>query len=493
MNKKYLQFFLGSTILLFIYSLIHRIPDVDDGWIGDLAYFQAKLGYAKSELMRGITMLEIRHVCHHKFLTIQGGWFVNLFGWSLYTLKSVSLMYLIIFISSFCYYAKSKSLSQESMLLFFSLLLSNALIFEFSFIYRPELPVMAIGFLSFIFLEKSLEQQNRILVNAAIAGLFAGLCVATHLNGIVFPISGFLLLAMNKKFLPAFIFGIFTLPTIAIYFYDFRSMSDFALWSYQMNNNPSIDTLPDMPLALKFLNNILSEHKRFFHSPIEVSFSILMIVVFAFSFKKLKQNKTLLLYSLILIVTLTLFSVHKSSKYAIIYLPYLMLLVTYGLQIIYDKRNELYLFKLRINHKFATVTCTILLLFYFSANSFFNIRLCSDKFYPKQNSDIVKTYIHENTHDLRIVAPMTFIFNEIDSFKSIQGEMYYTEMQKKDTSLFQSGFLQATKKFHIDYILLSPPHIELLGMNNCPNEVYRNSGFELLSNSDKLLIIKRIK
>ena len=87
MNKKYLQFFLGSTILLFIYSLIHRIPDVDDGWIGDLAYFQAKLGYAKSELMRGITMLEIRHVCHHKFLTIQGGWFVNLFGWSLYTLK----------------------------------------------------------------------------------------------------------------------------------------------------------------------------------------------------------------------------------------------------------------------------------------------------------------------------------------------------------------------------------------------------------------------
>ena len=55
------------------------------------------------------------------------------------------------------------------------------------------------------------------------------------------------------------------------------------------------------------------------------------------------------------------------------------------------------------------------------------------------------------------------------------------------------GEKSGAKKFHIDYILLSPPHIELLGMNNCPNEVYRNSGFELLSNSDKLLIIKRIK
>ena len=268
MNKKFLQFFLVSTILLYIYSLIHRIADVDDAWVGEFAYFQAKLGYAKSELMRGVTMQEIRHVCHHKFLTIQGGWFVNLFGWSLYTLKSVSLMYLLIFIGSFCYYAKSKSLSKEIILLFFSLLMANALIFEFSFIYRPELPVMAIGFLSFIFLEKSLEQKNKTLFNATIAGLFAGLCVATHLNGVVFPVAGFLLLAMNKKFLPAFVFGVFTLPTIAIYFYDFRSMSDFAFWSYQMNNSPSIDTLPDMPLALKFLNNILSEHKRFFHTQI---------------------------------------------------------------------------------------------------------------------------------------------------------------------------------------------------------------------------------
>ncbi len=493
MNKKYLQYFLVSTIILYIYSLIHRIADVDDAWVGELAYFQSKLGFARSELMRGVTMQEIRHVCHHKFLTIQGGWFVNLFGWSLYTLKSVSLMYFLIFIGSFWHYAKSKSLSKESIILFFSLLMANALVFEFSFIYRPELPVMALGFLSFIFLEKSFEQKNKILFNAAIAGLFAGLCVATHLNGVVFPVAGFLLLALNKKFLPAFIFGIFTLPTIAIYFYDFRSMSDFAFWSYQMNNIPSIDESPNKSLAMRILFNFLTEHKRFFHSPIELSFTLLLIFVFSFTISFLKKYKLILMYSFILIMTISLFSVHKSSKYSIIYLPYLMLLVTYGLQIIHDKRNELQIFNQPINHKFAIGFSTVLLLFYFTANSVFNVRLCSDKFYPKQNSDIVKSYIHENTSSLRIVAPMTFIFNEIDSFKSIQGEMYYTEMQKKDTTLYQLGFLQATKKYHIDYILLSPPHIEMLGMKNCAKEVYKNSGFELLLNSDKLVIIKRIK
>ena len=493
MNKKYLQFFLGSTILLFIYSLIHRIPDVDDAWVGEFAYFQSKLGYAKSELMRGVTLQEIRHICHHKFLTIQGGWFVSLFGWSLYTLKSVSLVYLTIFLGSFYYYAKNKQLSSTTILLFTSLLLSNALIFEFSFIYRPEILVMAIGFLSFIFLEKSLEDEKINYRNIIFSGLFAGLAVATHLNGIVFPVAGFLLLAINKKYIPALLFGVFTLPTIAIYFYDFRSFADFAFWSFQMNNSPSIERMPDTPLLLKFVYNILSEHKRFFHSPIELSFSVLLIVVVGIGFKNLKKYKSLMIYSIILIVTLALFSVHKSSKYSIIYFPYLMLLVTYGIQNIYNEKSAKLFSTNKFKSKLVPLFCTLLLLFYFTANSFFNVKLCLDKFYPKQNSDVASKYIHENSKDLRIVAPMTFIFNEIDSFKSIQGEMYYTEMQKTDSLMYQQGFLEATKKFNIDYILLSPPHIELLGMDKCPSEIYTKTGFEQILLTDKMLIVKRKK
>jgi len=491
MNKKQLQYFLWITVSLFIYSLIKRIPDVDDAWVGELAYFQAKLGFARSELMRGLTMLEIRHICHHKFLTIQGGWFVNLFGWSLYSLKSVSLFYLFIFVTSFIYYAKSKSLSNDFIILFFSLFLANALVFEFSFIYRPEIPVMTLGFLSFIFLERSLEQLNQKTICIILSGLFAGLSVATHLNGLVFPVAGFIILMTQKKYWPAFLFGIFTLPTIAIYFYDFHSLADFKFWSYQMNNIPSLEGVSNRPLAMKILYNLLSEHMRFFHSPIEQSLTLLMLFVFALSSNFLKKYKLLLRYSFILVITIALFSIHKTSKYSIIYFPYLMLLVAYGIHFIYDNRNKIRIFKKHVGHKLAAGICTVLLLFYFSANSFFNIRLCLTKFSPKQNSDLAARYIPEKNSGLRIIAPMTFIFNEIDSFKSIQGEMYYTEMQKSDSSLYRGGFLDATKKFNIDYIILSEAHIKLLGINDCSPEILSKHGFEQLLHTDEMVILKR--
>ena len=493
MNKKYLQLFLSATIILFIYSLIHRIPDVDDGWLGELAYFQAKLGYVKSELMRGITMQEFRNICHHKFLSIQGGWLINVFGFSLYTLKSLSLMYLAIFILAFLLYAHQKAVSKENLLLFISLFFGNALIFEFSFIYRPEIPVMALGFLSYMCVEFSIDRSKTNYYIIILGGLFAGLAVATHLNGIVFPAAGFLLLLFNKKFKSAFVFGLATLPTMAIYFYDFRSLSDFKFWSYQMNNSPSIERLSDMPLVFKLLHNIRTEHLRFFHSPIEISFSVLMIIVFSFSYKSLKQYRSLIIYVAILIISITLFSVHKTSKYAIIYLPYLMLLVTYAIQFIYDKRNNITLFNKTLNRKVAINFCTMLLLFYFISNSIFNVMLCREKFSASQNSDLVAKYIPEKTSNLRIIAPMTFLFNEIDSFKSIQGEMYYTEMQKTDTSLYQKVFLETTKRFNIDYIILSAPHIELLGMNNCPASIYNAAGFEEVAKTDKLLIVKRMR
>ena len=170
-----------------------------------------------------------------------------------------------------------------------------------------------------------------------------------------------------------------------------------------------------------------------------------------------------------------------------------MLLVTYGIQNIYNEKSAKLFSTNKFKSKLVPLFCTLLLLFYFTANSFFNVKLCLDKFYPKQNSDVASKYIHENSKALRIVAPMTFIFNEIDSFKSIQGEMYYTEMQKTDSLMYQQGFLEATKKFNIDYILLSPPHIELLGMDKCPSEIYTKTGFEQILLTDKMLIVKRKK
>ncbi len=38
------------VFLLFLYSLIGRMPQADDAWLGEHAYWQTKLGYVKSEI-----------------------------------------------------------------------------------------------------------------------------------------------------------------------------------------------------------------------------------------------------------------------------------------------------------------------------------------------------------------------------------------------------------------------------------------------------------
>lgn len=73
------------NLLLYVYSLWQRQPDVDDAWIGEHAYWLVKNGFVKSDLMYGITSQEIRQIVHHKLFTLNGALFVKTFGFSLLT------------------------------------------------------------------------------------------------------------------------------------------------------------------------------------------------------------------------------------------------------------------------------------------------------------------------------------------------------------------------------------------------------------------------
>ena len=125
MYKKLIYILLGSTILLFLYSLWQRIPDADDGWLGEHAYWLAKFGYVKSELMRGITEQEIRLLLHHKLFIALGALSIKLFGLNLYILKTISLLFLLIFFRLFYWFTVQKQplLSKFEFIIASSLLL----------------------------------------------------------------------------------------------------------------------------------------------------------------------------------------------------------------------------------------------------------------------------------------------------------------------------------------------------------------------------------
>ena len=97
-TDQFLVLLLCLQIAFFIYSLFIRNVDIDDAWLGEHAYWLAKEGHARSELMRGWFLQEVRLLIHHKLMTLLGMVFIKFFGFSVYTLKSVSLLYFALFI-----------------------------------------------------------------------------------------------------------------------------------------------------------------------------------------------------------------------------------------------------------------------------------------------------------------------------------------------------------------------------------------------------------
>ena len=492
-KELFIKLALLFVVVLFLYSLIDRIPHIDDAWLGEHAYWMSKLGYVKSELMRGITRQETRLLCHHKLFTIQGAFFIKLFGFKLITLKSLTLLYFILFLIIYYLRFFKKFFSPNEFYLSLLLLISNALIFENSFVYRPEIAVMTLGFISYLCIDRILGNKANQIFYAAIGGTFAGLSFATHLNGIIFPVAGFILLCWNRKILLAFTFGLFTIPTILIYFYDFTSIYNLNFWLYQINEAPSLDGISKLPILISFIQNLLDEHLRFFHSPFEITFSILFLSTFIVTYKKLKEYKNLIRYAGLLVFFLALFSVHKASYYMIVYLPYLIIIITLSYRELTKQTllNGL-LFK-RVTFQKALNYCTVVFVMYVAINSFYNIQTSTNKFVKYESKDIVNKYISGLTDSCKIVAPLTFVFDEILDFKSIQGDLCYTELQKGNKSIYKEGFLQLTKRFDIDYIILSRESMNQLGFDDFSNNKFLKNDCELIVKNDSFCIIKNKK
>jgi hypothetical protein len=492
-HRKHLWLFLvGFSVILFIYSLFYRIPHVDDAWLGEQVYWQTKLGYVKSELMHGITQQEDRLICHHKLLTLQGSAMAMLFGFSLFTVKSVALLYFIAFLGIFYWYFRQRGYKNETFCIAAITLLFNGLIFEYAFVYRPELPLMTLGFLSYIFFERSLEQEKNKLQWAALAGFLAGLGFAVHLNGIVFLAASFVVYLSVKQFRLATIFSLAAIPAMAIYFYDFTQQYNFNFFLYQISESPSVERHSNLPLLLSKIVDLANEHMRFFHSPREITFYLLLVSVIFLVRKKLNISKIFIRYTILLIVFLAFFSIHKTTKYSIPNFPFLIIIISLGVSTVLSEKDN--------NHKpepnkwnWLQGKSIIMVLFaiYLITNAIYNIALSVKKVdIARNNREMVEKFMPITGHETTIIAPMTFIFNEIENFKSIRGELCFTEMQKANPDLKGSAFLQYAYEQGVRYIILSPFSQKRLALTEF-DKLSNPFGFSLKYSSDKICILEK--
>ncbi len=493
LSKHPMGWLLAGLVLvggLYLFSLIDRSPDIDDAWLGELAYWQSQLGYAKSELMHGITRQEERFLPSHKLLTLQGAALIRWFGFSLVTLKSLSLLYLLLFLLLFYWYVYRKLFSPPEFWFSLLILISCVLIFEYSFVFRPELLVMTYGFLSYICLEKALSAPGKGIGWVVLAGFSAGLCVAAHLNGIIFVAAGFLLLAFNRRYIQALLFGLSSLPSIAIYFYDFTSVYNLSFWSYQLHETPAFEHPKSASTVWYYLVNLATEHQRYFHSLMEISLTVLLVVPMLLTFRKLSRHKNLLWYTLFLCLVLGIFSVHKTSKYLIPMMPYFVLIIVLSFRYALEMVAEQRILIPKATNKTALGFLYLLAGIFLGVNGFLDARVAFKKYNPQANHRVVEEYIHARPDTCRIVAPMTFIFNEITEFKRIQSDLCYTELQKSDPGLSGGRFLALTRTFGTHYIILTDDFIHRLGVDSLTPQELSDNGYQVLCQQKDLVVLK---
>ena len=463
-HKYWFFIIISFSIFLYFVSLTNRAPHLDDAWLGEHSYWLAKDGIVKSKLMTGFAGSEDRLLLHHKFFTIQGALFIYIFGFHLAILKTISFIYTILFGISFWVLVKKISIDFDSKtkILALWLIFYNPLMFEFSYVFRPDVMLMTLGFISFAFIFLSLK-EDKILLYSSLAGVFAGLAVFAHLNGIIFAAAGFLVYLFRWKPKQLLFYSIVGFICSLGYFYDFRSFSDFGIWYDQLTFVPTAkaDTLNPI---LQLVINIFGEHKRYFHSPHEIIFSVSTIFCLIINRKKLFENQSLLLqYLLFAVLSLAVFALNKTSKYLILLLPFFSI-------IIFQTLLDLTLIPETAINKINWKKNTLIgLLFIFTCiASIFNYKTSINKYDSKLNSSFTARFAPNNTNQTSVLAPMEFIYDEMGKYKSIVSLMSFSERMKIDTSLVGEGILRKTRLENIDILYFTEYYRNKFGMKEYP-------------------------
>ncbi|MBG0783114.1 MAG: hypothetical protein H0S84_12665 [Bacteroidales bacterium] len=464
-------------VLLFLLSLPGRVPHIDDAWLGEHSYWLLHDGIAKTKLMTNIAHGDERLILHHKLFTLQGAIVIYCCGFSLSALKSVSFVYLLLLVGLFFFiHKKNWFAKREALSLSLLLLLANPLTFEFGFVFRPEIMLSFLGLASaYLIVKPNVSKTTKL--HAFISGLIAGLSLATHLNGSIFIAAGSLYLIIKRKWASALLFAAGSIVTSLIYFYDFQSFNDFSYWIHQLTFIPSDNN--SSGLFKTFMLSVLDEQRRYFHSPKEIIFTLLIVVSLSFSWKKIKQEQSaLLLYTFLAMMAMSVLALNKTSKYFLMILPFVILIISHSYYIILRSKNKN---RIRIFN--------ITLLLYLAISLVYNVAVVRQKYDPKINAAITAAYAGDKPSEIRILAPMEFIFNEIGQYERIVGLMSFNERLKLDPNLKADQFLETAKREHIDLILLPGYYQEKFQLiHNPPNTLL--NGFRLIEKSDQLMVWK---
>jgi len=212
-----------------------------------------------------------------------------------------------------------------------------------------------------------------------------------------------------------------------------------------------------------------------------------MIAVIVSWFKNIrKQSPGLLLYILLLFVATAVLTLNKTSKYILIYYPYLVLLLIFFSKENWKSEKGKYLITVNRN----PLVVFILLMVFIVTSLIYDVNLSIKKFSPAENRYVTDAYIKTPLQTTKIMTPMPFIFNEIDRYGEIVSLMSYHERKKTETTLTGSGFFVTANEENIDYILINDSYWDIFKLPDTTiqdqipyyNIIGRDNGLIVLEN-----------
>lgn len=442
LNRTNIILFYGLLFIsiIFIISLFWRFPNGDEGILAEQAYWLQKVGYVKSPLFTELGFgWEAIQYHYHKLFIIFGALITKLFGVDLYLLR----LFVLVCSLSLCYFLFKYQVNElksgtTALLLFPLLLLFQYHFFYFSFIYRPEIPVATLGFISFYFLNSFINTgRSRYLY---ISAFLAGCSALMHLNGLVFIGAGGMLLLIERKWKNAVTFWVVSSLTALLYFFNITNREALDAFLFQFTNDPNL-TEDDFSILLK-LGKLLSEHSRYFHSPKEIAVSILFFFSIASNFKALwKNNRQLITYALLTMFFIAVIAHDKTDKYSTIYIPFWLLIIVQSIMLGYK------------SVKWQRIAFRILIVFYIIVNSFFiGQTIVSGYDVVGRNERYASLMPHKGA---TVITRENFFFNEYNNYKIVSLLSFEIRWKRENITAYKDKNLFIfARKIGAKYILL---------------------------------------
>lgn len=368
-SSKIFRIFLAIIALGYLSTLWNRYIYIDDAWFGEQAFWMAKDGIPRVETLKGYFGWDTHLLVYHRFNIIFGAGIIKIFGWSVEYFRIATLLVLIAFFTLLYKYSQihREKYGNHIFILWLAFIFANPLMISLSFTYRPEIWVMLFGFLSWWFVEKCTEQSFKPLV-PVLGGAFAGMAFFTHLNGLIFPVAGFVILLINKKIKPLVLFSMAAFITSSLFFYDLWQEGRLETFLYQMRNWPD-------PVGASYLSNgwigwlknalikLSMEHQRFFWSYKVWMVSVMFLTSIVIFFKTiLKQHRNLLIYTLVLIFSLNILGSQIAERFLIYLMPYMAILAGISFRLTLERGKVMLANLFKILAVFQFVFCLIMII-----------------------------------------------------------------------------------------------------------------------------------